>query len=137
MKIEFEINENETYSMNVDNKITRRQFPMFLERIQALGKIMSKDVLTETIEKVSKTETIEVKPFKHKTMSYNEWAKERDSSIEVCKAYYTKDKKEIQKVVDKYNLDWKKAKNAVYYTVKRWKIKPFEVGLLRFPTQKR
>ena len=128
-KHEIEINEKETYCLELPDLITKTEFIGVMERLNRILKLVSNDVF--------KSEEVSANKIVSNTFHVRTNAKyTRSDAVKILTMYYSEEdmNKREAKITKLYpRMDRNRLKSYINYAKKKWGIMPKDVGMVRFP----
>lgn len=137
--MKIQINERESYHIELQEEIKGSEFFELLNRLQHLAKLIGKDFISQvkSIDDSIPVKRIKVKYSKQNTHKYPMTPEGRIDAVELMRKYYTLEVNELKSI---YNLHGYPNRNEfskyINYLKQKFKIISSEIGLVRYPLGK-
>lgn len=133
--MKIKINEFETYEINYSKnkeEMSVKDFLIFVERLENIKRIVARNQVFEEQERIIPS----LKKKRYKVEGRKRvWCNTREKTVYVLSIFYQKSIEEKQSLADKIGFPKKEINKAFFGLKKRFNIKPFEVGLTRWPVK--
>lgn len=142
-QLKINLSEKETYIIEIPEKLQEDEFMILLERLNKISRFIQKDdsrILLKNAPSKNENNTIEKKRDvstrkKRKPSRPIPQLKDRNFILSMLKLHYFGKEEDKIKFEKDFNYSWNNLVKRFTVLKERHQIKPYEIGLKKFPTQ--